>query len=118
MAYSYSCSCLFNNVNLNVRYMNCKNLKLKDAFKLAINDMTDELCLAWQPVTDYVIDNTLQDLAVKFSNNLIEHDRVLYYNVDWQQPVSKTYLNTKEQRQLNSKLGITKNKGIINWYKN
>lgn len=118
MAYSYSCSCLFNNVNLNARYMNCKNLKLKDAFKLAMNDMTDELCLAWQPVNDYVIDNTLNDLAVKFSNNLIEHDRVLYYNVDWQQPVSKTYLNTKEQRQLNSKLGITKSKGIINWYKN
>ena len=42
MAYSYSCSCLFNNVNLNVRYMNCKNLKLKDAFKLAMNDMTDD----------------------------------------------------------------------------
>ncbi len=118
MAYSYSCSCLFNMFILNVRYMNRKNLKLKDAFKLAMNDMTDELCLAWQPVTDYVIDNTLHDLAVKFSNNFIEHDRVLYYNVDWQQPVSKTYLNTKEQRQLNSKLGITKNKGIINWYKN
>jgi hypothetical protein len=30
--------------------MNYKNLKLKDAFKLAMNDMTDELCLAWQPV--------------------------------------------------------------------
>ena len=69
-----------------------KNLKLKDAFQLAVNDMTDELCLAWKPVSDYVIDNTLHDLAVKFSNNLIEHDRVLYYNVDWQQPVSKTYL--------------------------
>ena len=57
-------------------------LKLKDAFKLAMNDMTDELCLAWKPINDYIIDNTLQDLAVKFSNNLIEHDRVLYYNVD------------------------------------
>ena len=118
MAYSYSCGAIWFMFNLNARYMNCKNLKLKDAFKLAMNDMTDELCLAWKPVTDYVIDNTLQDLAVKFSNNLIEHDRVLYYNVDWQQPVSKTYLNTKEQRQLNSKLGITKSKGIINWYKN
>jgi len=115
---SYSCGAIWFMFNLNARYMNCKNLKLKDAFKLAMNDMTDELCLAWKPVTDYVIDNTLQDLAVKFSNNLIEHDRVLYYNVDWQQPVSKTYLNTKEQRQLNSKLGITKSKGIINWYKN
>jgi len=45
MAYCYSCSCLFNNVNLNVRYMNYKNLKLKDAFKLAMADMTDVLCL-------------------------------------------------------------------------
>ena len=95
MAYCYSCSCLFNNVNLNVRYMNRKNLKLKDAFKLAMADMTDELCLSWQPVTDYVIDNTLYDLAVKFSNNWLAHHRVLYSNVDWKQPVSKTYLNTK-----------------------
>jgi hypothetical protein len=115
---SNPCGAIWFMFNLNARYMNYKNLKLKDAFKLAMNDMTDELCLAWQPVNDYIIDNTLQDLAVKFSNNLIEHDRVLYYNVDWQQPVSKTYLNTKEQRQLNSKLGITKNNEIMNWYKN
>jgi len=98
--------------------MNYKNLKLKDAFKLAINDMTDELCLAWKPVSEYVIDNTLNDLAVKFSNNLIEHDRVLYYNVNWQQPVSRTYLDTKEQRNLNKELGITKSDDIKNWYRN
>lgn len=96
--------------------MNYKNLKLKDAFQLAVNDMNDELCLAWKPVSDYVIDNTLHDLAVKFSNNLIEHDRVLYYNVDWKQPVSITHLNTKEQRQLNKELGITKKETINKFY--
>jgi hypothetical protein len=115
---SNPCGAIWFMFNLNARYMNYKNLKLKDAFKSAMNDMTDELCLAWQPVTDYVIDNTLYDLAVKFSKNWLEHDRVLYSSVDWKQPVSKTYLDTKEQRNLNKELGITKSNEIINWYKN
>jgi len=108
MANCYSCGCLFNNVNTNVRYMNCKNLKLKDAFKLAMADMTDVLCLE----APKLVHSVERSCEVGFEY------QVLYSWVDWQQPVSKTYLNTKEQRQLNSKLGITKNKGIINWYKN
>ena len=108
MAYSYSCSCLFNNVNLNVRYMNYKNLKLKDAFKLAMADMTDVLCLE----APKLVHSVERSCEVGFEY------QVLYSWVDWQQPVSKTYLNTKEQRQLNHELGITKSKEIINWYKN
>ena len=108
MANCYSCGCLFNSINLNVRYMNCKNLKLKDAFKLAMDDMTDVLCLEAPKLVH----------SVERSCEIGFEYQILYSWVDWQQPVSKTYLNTKEQRQLNHELGITKSKGIINWYKN
>ena len=108
MANCYSCGCLFNSINLNVRYMNCKNLKLKDAFKLAMDDMTDVLCLEAPKLVH----------SVERSCEIGFEYQILYSWVDWQQPVSKTYLNTKEQRNLNKELGITKIKGIINWYKN
>ena len=108
MANCYSCGCLFNSINLNVRYMNCKNLKLKDAFKLAMDDMTDVLCLEAPKLVH----------SVERSCEIGFEYQILYSWVDWQQPVSKTYLNTKEQRNLNKELGITKSKGIINWYKN
>jgi hypothetical protein len=109
MAYSYSCSCLFNNVNLNVRYIMANgNLKLKAAFQLAMADMTDVLCLE-APTLIHSVERSLE--------TGFEY-QVLYSWVDWWNPVGVSYLNTKEQRQLNSKLGITKSKGIINWYKN
>ena len=36
-------------------------------------DMNDELSLVWKPVEDFIIDNTLNDLAVKFSKNWVSH---------------------------------------------
>ena len=100
---------LFNMFNLNVRYIMANgNLKLKDAFQLAMADMTDVLCLE-APTLIHSVERSLE--------TGFEY-QVLYSWVDWWNPVGVSYLNTKEQRQLNSKLGITKNKGIINWYKN
>ena len=109
MAHCYSCSCLFNNVNLNVRHIMANgNLKLKDAFQLAMADMTEVLCLE----APKLIHSVERSLEIGFEY------KVLYSWVDWSQPVSKTYLNTKEQRQLNKELGITKINDIKNWYKN
>ena len=88
--------------------MNYKNLKLKDAFKFAMNDMTDELCLE----APKLVHSVERSCEVGFEY------QVLYSWVDWKQPVSKTYLNTKEQRNLNKELGITKSNEIINWYRN
>ena len=92
-------------------------LNISKAFKIAMSDMNEDLALVWKPVTDYIVDNTLQDLAVKFSNNVLEHDRPLYSNVDWNQPVSTTYLFTKEQKQLNKELGLTNTKTLNKFYK-
>jgi hypothetical protein len=86
-------------------------------FEIAMADMNDELSLVWKPVKDFIIDNTLNDLAVKFSKNWLEHDRVICSNFDWQQPVSRTYLDTKEQRKLNKELGLTKTETINKFYK-
>ena len=108
MADCDSCSCLYNRFNLNARYMNYKNLKLKDAFKLAMADMTDVLCLE----APKLVHSVERSCEVGFEY------QVLYSWVDWSQPVSKTYLNTKEQRQLNKELGLTKSDDIKNWYRN
>jgi hypothetical protein len=93
--------------NLNARYMNYKNLKLKDAFKLAMADMTDVLCLE----APKLVHSVERSCEVGFEY------QVLYSWVDWSQPVSKTYLNTKEQRQLNKELGITKAETLNKFYR-
>lgn len=108
MVNSNSRSAIWFMFNLNPRYMNYKNLKLKDAFKLAMADMTDVLCLE----APKLVHSVERSCEVGFEY------QVLYSWVDWSQPVSKTYLNTKEQRQLNKELGITKSNEIKNWYRN
>ena len=88
--------------------MASKNLKLRDAFKSAMADMTDALCLEAPKLVH----------SVERSCEIGFEYQVLYSWVDWKQPVSKTYLDTKEQRNLNKELGLTKSNEIINWYRN
>ena len=86
-------------------------------FEIAMADMNDELSLVWKPIEDYVLCHTLYDLSVKFSKNWVMPYIPLTSTLDFWQPVSRTYLDTKEQRKLNKELGLTKTETINKFYK-
>jgi len=94
-----------------------KKPNTKKIFNIAMADMNDELSLVWKPIEDYVLCHTDYDLSVKFSKNWVMPYSRLTSSLHFWHPVSKTYLDTKEQRQLNKELGLTKTETINNFYK-
>ena len=93
-------------------------VKTRKAFQCAISDINKEFNLIWKPIQDFVIINNELGLRYKATPNSIMPNKPILSPYDLWRGVSREYLDTKEQRQLNKNLGLTKTKGLNKWYKN
>ena len=92
-------------------------VKTRTAFKCAITDMNKEFNLIWQPIQDFVLINNELGLRYKATPNALMPNKPILSPYDLWSVVSGAHLDTKEQRQLNKNLGLTKTKELSQWYK-
>lgn len=93
-------------------------INTRKIFNIAMADMNEEYALVWKPITNYIIVEK-GDTKYKATPNALFPNRPITSpsDLDLDYNCTSTYLYTKEQRNLNKDLGLTKIETINKFYK-